>query len=709
MDPLVRWEMPRISKFFGNVLRVFRERLFTLIRRVSPSSQKKFLHPFSHVLKNNSRGIYWWIEQPAETIFDSSSLVVVAGWACAKAGIDKIDVYLDELFLQTIYPKLERPDVQKAYPSIADAASCGFFETIHLGAQPEGKYVLIFAIRDQNGNCAVAEHAIQLVDHSLLYHRYFLATLPTEQEVQAAKNILCKDADELPFFEWWIDVVDIDHLSETIQSLASQTYQEWCCNLVAPISQWPEIEAVVNRLTETFPISTKISLQETLAPDAAQIYSNHYLGFLTSGELLTPHALLSWAIALKLYRPELSYSDSDQIQAGGLHCKENFKPNWSPDYALSRDYIGGVYLAQKNKTTMDILRASRQQNDRDVWRYDLWLRLSEQYSSIYHSSNVLWSEPYKTSVNPLIVQQALEAVQSALDRRHLGAQVTSVGNGLTRKITWPIPQLLPLVSIVIPTTGRLELVGTCFESLRTLTTYLNYEIIFIDNSCGHHPEGIRYLHQQNVQVIEDSGPFNWSRLNNVGVAAAHGELLLFLNDDIEITDGNWLSELVAQALRPEVGTVGASLLYPDGRIQHGGVFLVEHGGACVHYLQFLNPQKQIYQNLHQTVREVSGNTGACLMVRQNVFSALGGFDEDYTIVGSDVDLCFRISQAGYRNIWTPFAQLIHHESVSRKNAPIDLDEFRLWQLWRDRKSTRLNSSHRCISYAVFCLKKTNCT
>jgi glycosyltransferase involved in cell wall biosynthesis len=186
-----------------------------------------------------------------------------------------------------------------------------------------------------------------------------------------------------------------------------------------------------------------------------------------------------------------------------------------------------------------------------------------------------------------------------------------------------------------------------------------------------------------VKILERNEPFNWAKLNNDGANESKGELLLFLNDDIEVLDGSWLKNLVSNAVREDVGSVGAMLLYPDGRVQHGGVFLVDHGGGARHYLHFLNPEQPIYQDLHQVVREVSASTGACLMIRRSIFEEMNGFDEDLAIVGNDVDICLRIHKAGYRNIWTPECVLIHHESVSRKEIKITEDEGKMWSRWGD--------------------------
>src|SRR5690606_17055031 len=193
----------------------------------------------------------------------------------------------------------------------------------------------------------------------------------------------------------------------------------------------------------------------------------------------------------------------------------------------------------------------------------------------------------------------------------------------------------------IPTMGKLELLRPCLESLLEKTAYRNFEMILLDNSRGKFPEGIQYLRDKGLNVIECNEPFNWARLNNIGVRHATGDLYLFLNDDIEVTDADWLDELVRQAARPDVGTVGALLYYPNGALQHAGVLLVNHGGGCTHLLHKRMPSDAIYRRLHQTTREVSANTGACLMVSKARFEDVSGFDEELAVVGNDIDLCLR--------------------------------------------------------------------
>ena len=183
------------------------------------------------------------------------------------------------------------------------------------------------------------------------------------------------------------------------------------------------------------------------------------------------------------------------------------------------------------------------------------------------------------------------------------------------------------------------------------------------------------------------------RLNNAGAAAASGELLLFLNDDVEATDPDWMDDLVRQVRRPSVGVVGSMLLYPDGMIQHAGVLLVGHGGGAAHWFQGLDPDDDLYLDLQRVTREVSAVTGACLMVERSVFEELGGFDEELEVSGNDVDFCMRVAATGRRVLWTPHSRLVHHESRSRSSVPYVPDQARLWERWE----AMLRSGDPCFS------------
>jgi GT2 family glycosyltransferase len=200
-----------------------------------------------------------------------------------------------------------------------------------------------------------------------------------------------------------------------------------------------------------------------------------------------------------------------------------------------------------------------------------------------------------------------------------------------------------------------------------ISTYTNYEIVIVDN-CSRDQEAVAYLaslaKRPGIQVIRDESPFNFSRLSNTGVAQSKGEVVCLLNNDIEVITPDWIEEMLSFAIKPDVGAVGARLWYPDGTLQHGGV-LIGAGAVAGHYHLRLPRGNIGYFGRAVLQQELSAVTGACMMVRRKVFDEVGGLDEEIAVAYNDIDFCLRLRAAGYRIIWTPFAELIHHESASR--------------------------------------------
>jgi GT2 family glycosyltransferase len=230
----------------------------------------------------------------------------------------------------------------------------------------------------------------------------------------------------------------------------------------------------------------------------------------------------------------------------------------------------------------------------------------------------------------------------------------------------PIPP--PFVSLIIPTRNGVDLVRQCIESIVLETAYPHYEILLIDNGSDD-PEALAYfeqLHAQpNITVIRDDRPFNYSALNNAAVASAHGDIIGLLNNDIEVMGGDWLDEMVSIALQPGVGAVGAKLLYPDLTVQHGGI-LLGVGGVAGHSHKHLPATAPGHGGRAQLLQSFSAVTAACLVVRKALYDEVGGLDEEHLGVAyNDVDFCLRLREAGYRSVWTPYPELLHHESASR--------------------------------------------
>lgn len=360
-----------------------------------------------------------------------------------------------------------------------------------------------------------------------------------------------------------------------------------------------------------------------------------YILQLAQGAQLRAHALLDLAMtAGRTPSAELIYGDEDQVDAKGQRNGWRFKPAWSPDLLESIDYIGQSALMRRE--TVRALGGWRAEADPS---HDLLLRFSKAIDekSIVHLAKVLVhrSTDEKTPVRP---------------ERSKRQSATS-----------------PRVSLIIPTRDNADVLETCVRSIRQRTRYGNYEILIVDNGSVEEKTNRLFAELSNdpaVRIMPCRDPFNFSKLNNFGARAATGSILGLINNDIEATHEDWLDEMVALATRPEIGCVGAKLIYPDGRIQHAGVVLGVYGVAG-HAHRFARNDDSGYLSRLRTVQNVSAVTAACLLIRKEVFEEVGGLDESLAVAFNDVDFCLKLRAAGYRNVWTPFAELIHHESLSR--------------------------------------------
>lgn len=480
---------------------------------------------------------------------------------------------------------------------------------------------------------------------------------------------------------------EIDKLNITLNSLLQQSYQHWHCFILDCTAKVNS--AVSNELDkkadEFLPqkFSTITGAENLFALLESK---NGFIGFLEEGEFLMPDCLWHFYDELD-ENTELMYSDHDIFSENSHHSHPWFTFNWSHELLLSQNYTKGFYVAsvklflktyQTQKSKLEFLQKI---DTSPAWRYGVLLNIGNKASAISRIPEVLWSYPLHSDEKLNIEYLAeCDEIQSFLSNQGLNAKIEKYLDGKIRHVKWALDSE-PEISIIIPTTGNLQYLKTCLDTLLGITAYRNFEVIILDNGRGKFPDGIDYARTQGLKVIEVNEDFNWAKLNNIGVRQAKGELLLFLNDDIEITDPMWLAEMVRLAVRKDVGVVGSLLLYPNKAIQHAGVFLVDHGGGARHLFYKQKPGDGIYHHLDQCVREVSANTGACMMVNRKIFDEIGGFDENLALVGNDIDFCLRCLEAGYRNLWTPFSKLIHHESITRKAAPIEKDEKAMWERW----------------------------
>jgi GT2 family glycosyltransferase len=235
------------------------------------------------------------------------------------------------------------------------------------------------------------------------------------------------------------------------------------------------------------------------------------------------------------------------------------------------------------------------------------------------------------------------------------------------RVRWPVPEPAPRVSLIVPTRDRADLLRTCVESVLERTDYPDLELVVIDNQ-SREPDALAYLEslrgRERVRVLSFDAPFNYSAINNWAVSQCSGQVIGLLNNDIEVIGGDWLAEMVGHAMRPGIGAVGAMLYYPDDTIQHAGV-LLGLGGVANHAYAGQPRGYPGHGARALVTQNLSSVTGACLLLRREVFERVGGLDEQLKVAFNDVDLCLRLCEAGYRNVWTPFAELYHHESASR--------------------------------------------
>ncbi|MFL5339808.1 MAG: glycosyltransferase [Gemmataceae bacterium] len=367
---------------------------------------------------------------------------------------------------------------------------------------------------------------------------------------------------------------------------------------------------------------------------------------------LVPQALSSIARAVAAQPDaDLIYSDEDEIDAAGRRRRPRFKPDWSPDYLRSTNYIGGLLVLR-----LDLLRNVGTFHS----EYDLVLKAGELARRIVHVPEVLYHRG-----RPVDTSHDESALRDHLQRIGIPADVSPREHpGTFRVRYWHARQ--PLVSVIIPNRDRAALLDRCLISLAH-SNYTNVEVLIVEND-SRDPTTFalyeRWKQRPNVRVLNWDRPFNYAAVNNYAAAQAAGELLLFLNNDIEAVRDDWLEQLVELALLPGAGAVGAKLMYPDGRVQHAGV-LVGMKGVAGHPHRFFPGDHPGYLGRLRLPHNVAAVTGACVLHSRSAFEQVGGFDEDFALAFNDVDLCLKLLRAGYRNVWTPDAELVHHESVTR--------------------------------------------
>lgn len=390
------------------------------------------------------------------------------------------------------------------------------------------------------------------------------------------------------------------------------------------------------------------------------------LCFLDARDRLAPGALSLMAdAAAQQPQPDIVFADEDRLDAGGQRMQAFFKPGWDRELQRGRDLVGAFAFFRT------ALIQAATPSPGPAWLYDLanQAAAAARPERIHHVPAVLC---HRSALPPGDAPGHAQAMRTAaaaqLRREGVAADVEPLpGRPGCHRVTYALPQPAPLVSVIVPTRDRADLLRACADGVLNGTGYPHLELLIVDNGTEE-PDALALLDtlaaDARVHVLRQPGPFNWSALNNAGAARAAGDVLVLLNNDIAVLQPDWLTVLVSHAVQPGVGAVGAKLLYPDGRVQHAGL-TTDGTGVPRHLFRYEDGEAQGAFGLLAVAREVWGVTGACLAIRRAVFTAVGGLNEAFPVAYNDVDLCLRLTAQGYRIVWTPWSRVEHREMATR--------------------------------------------
>jgi O-antigen biosynthesis protein len=472
----------------------------------------------------------------------------------------------------------------------------------------------------------------------------------------------------------------VKFLAEAIASVSGQLYDNWELCIADDASSSASVRQLLQRSAAAEP-RIRLSLRadrghiSAATNTALGLAHGEWVVFLDHDDLLAPHALARLAQYTKR-TPGLRfvYSDEDKCDEGGRRYEPHFKPDWNPALLYSLNYLGHLCAYRLE----DVRRnGGMREGYEGAQDYDLALRVTRHLEPaqiahipevLYHWRAILGSTARDATAKDYATEAGIRALQDRL-RDTPGAEVSQAHFPTSYRVRWRIPGAAPQVSIIIPTRDRAELLARCLRGVLLDTDYAPLEVLIVDNDSRDRAAlDVLDRAQQDPRVrrLNWSGSFNYSAINNMAASQAQGEVLCFLNNDVEVLHAGWLTEMVEQAQREGIGAVGAKLYYPDGTVQHAGVVVGLRGVADHPHKGFSGADSGYFMRL-KVVQEYSAVTAACMVIRRDAFEAVGGFDAEHLeVIFNDVELCLRLREAGLRNVWTPYAELRHHESATRR-------------------------------------------
>jgi O-antigen biosynthesis protein len=490
------------------------------------------------------------------------------------------------------------------------------------------------------------------------------------------------------------------YLRAALDSVRAQLYPHWELCVADDASTEPHVRAVLEeyraadeRVKVVYRAANGHIAQASNS--ALALATGEFVALLDHDDVLAPDALFQVALLLnRVPDTDFVYSDEDKIDDLERRSEPYFKPDWSPDSFLARMYTG--HLAAFRRALVDQVGGFRAgfEGSQD---YDLVLRVTERTQRIEHIPRVLYHwriHPESAAANPDSKRYAYEAgrraLEEALVRRGEPGRVEELPEAGSYVVRYAI-RAPEKVSVIIPSRDHGEDVERALRSIFARATYPDFEVVIVDNGSTDPASLATFARwaadEPRVRVLRHDVPFNFAAINNYAVAHTTGTYLLFLNNDTEVVTADWMEAMVEQAQRPSIGAVGAKLLYPDDTIQHAGV-VTGIGGVAGHSHKYADASTGGYFNMLRTVNNYSAVTGACMMVRREVFERVGGFDEQLAIAFNDVDFCLKARRLGLYNVYLAHVVLYHYESKSRgaedtpaKRARFEGERLLMLQRW----------------------------
>lgn len=654
---------------------------------------------------------------------DDIAMFEIRGWAANILSLREpltLEFFLDNLFIGTAPTGLLRRDIQE---KLGGDGNYGFSFNVPAAHHADLQVERLLTVRDATSHLPIAvptrmrvgqadamdslfrlKREVEVVGASLERLQAALPSVLSDTEYplsmydayqRAARKALHENRDRLsaetfavtPTFS--VVIVTSGETSAgfipSINSVRRQLYRHWEC-VVCAAAQHHEITVLLETLCsgdnriKAVPVPSGATSVNAVNLGVGRA-TGEYVLVLREGDLLAEDALLEITRALQENPASLLYFDEDIFERDGVRARylaPVLKTDFDYDHLLSRNYIENAFACRKD-LFLELRGFSLKAGQ--ATEYDFILRAVEKIAphGICHIQRILYHRRFDLleqagETNGRESGPRLACVNAHLKRTGASAVAEPHSDPLggpwprSQRIVWALGEPAPAISIIVPTRDRADLLGPCLESV--LETRRHYpgrvDVLVIDNESVEpetHAVFARAGQEENVSIIPYASAFNWSAINNLAARRATGDILLFLNNDTRVLSEDWLRELASHIVRPEVGAVGARLLYEDGTIQHAGVVL---GGRAVHEGIGLRPGDGGYQGRTVLQRNCSAVTGACLATRKSVFVDLGGFDENHLKVAfNDIDYCLKVRAAGLCVIYTPFATLYHFESKSR--------------------------------------------